>query len=80
MEFIYLHSDRGWWAHRPLPRHNGAPAIPGPGTILGWRDQGRKRHGRYTGNQEELLINYCDHRHRHSHRILLMNYLIHQNN
>ena len=72
MEFIYLHSDRGWWAHRPLLRHNGAPTSPGPGTIWGGgiRDV---RDGRYTGNQEELLINYCDHRHRHSHRILLMN-------
>ena len=31
MEFIYLHSDRGWWAHRPLPRHNGAPSSPAQG-------------------------------------------------
>ena len=35
MESIYLHSDRGWWAHRPFLRHNGAPTSPGPGTIWG---------------------------------------------
>ena len=30
MDVLHLHSDRGWWAHRPLPRHNGAPTSPGP--------------------------------------------------
>ena len=48
MEFIYLHSDRGWWAHRPLPRHNGAPTTPGPRTRGdGIRDV-IKRYGRNT--------------------------------